>query len=162
MRYAVVRAIHSPTAGDVRAARLVLEDVPDKTSVADVAQALEAAGRSADFSEGGVPFGNHEIRAEGRSGWPKGIAGLDGAPALTWARLVTPPTPSEGRRVTLRLSPAKHAAYSLAAERQGVSLQQWCESALDAARERDAMREQAIAAHTDKRRTAAEPAAAAQ
>ena len=133
MRYAVIRTIHSPTAGDVRTARLVLADVPDKTSVADVAQALTEAGRSAEFSEGGVPFGNHEIKAEGRGGWPKGIAGLEDAPAVTWARLVTPPLASEGRRVTLRLSPAKHAAYTLAAERQGVSLQQWCELALDVA-----------------------------
>ena len=50
MRYVIARAIHSPTAGDIRTARLVLADVPDKTAVADVAQALEAAGRSADFS----------------------------------------------------------------------------------------------------------------
>lgn len=132
MRYVIARAIHSPTAGDIRTARLVLADVPDKTAVADVAQALEAAGRSADFSEGGVPFGNHEIKAEGRAGWPKGIAGIGGAPVITWAKLTTPPTPNEGRRITLRLAPAEHARYSLAAQRAGASLQQWCMDALEA------------------------------
>lgn len=133
MRYAVVRTIHSPTAGDVRSARLVLADVPDKTSVAAVAEALTQAGRAGEFSEGGVPFGNHEIRAEGRAGWPKGIAGIDQAPSVTWARLVQPPTPAEGRRITLRLTPAEHDRFTLAAQRAGVSLQTWCMDALAAA-----------------------------
>jgi hypothetical protein len=130
MRYVVIRSIHSPIAGDVRTARLVLADVPDKTSVADVAEALTAAGRAAEFSEGGVLYGNHEIKAEGRSGWPKGIAEIESAPVLTWARLVQPPTPGEGRRVTLRLTPAEHATFTLAAQRAGVSLQTWCMDAL--------------------------------
>jgi hypothetical protein len=125
--------IHSPIAGDVRAARLVVADVPDKTTVQDVAAALREAGRAADFSEGGVEFGNHEIRAEGRGGWPKGIASLEDAPAVRWAALLAPPTSGDARRITLRLAPAKHAAYTLAADRQGISLQQWCEAALDGA-----------------------------
>ena len=126
MRYVITRTIHSPTAGDVRTARLVLADVPDKTSVAAVAEALTQAGRSGEFSEGGVPFGNHEIRAEGRAGWPKGIAGVEQAPSVTWARLTTPPLPSEGRRITLRLLPAEYDRIALKARREGLSIQAWC------------------------------------
>jgi hypothetical protein len=135
MRYAVVRVISSPTAGDVRTARLVVSDVPDKTTVAQVAQALADAGREGEFSEGGVPFGNHELVAEGRSGWRKGLAGIADAEAaaIPWARLVTPPTRNDGRRITLRPTPAEHSRYSLAAQRAGVSLQQWCIDALEAA-----------------------------
>jgi hypothetical protein len=135
MRYAVVRVISSPTAGDVRTARLVVSDVPDKTTVAQVAQALADAGREGEFSEGGVPFGNHELVAEGRGGWRKGLAGIADAEAaaIPWARLVTPPTRNDGRRITLRPTPAEHSRYSLAAQRAGVSLQQWCIDALEAA-----------------------------
>jgi hypothetical protein len=126
MRYAIVRAIHSPTAGDIRSARLVLGDVPDKTTVAEVAQSLIEAGRAAEFSEAGVEFGNHEIIAEGRAGWRKGVEGLGDAPVLTWHRLITPPLASDGKRVTLRLTPAEHQRVSMAAERAGLSLQSWC------------------------------------
>lgn len=69
MRYVVAHVINSP-AGAVRTARLVISDVPDKTPVTDVMQALTDAGRAGEFSEAGVPFGNHEIKIEGRRGWP--------------------------------------------------------------------------------------------
>lgn len=131
MRYAVIRAIHSPTVGGIRTARLVIADVPDKTTVAEVAEALERKGRAAEFSEGGVQFGNHEIRAETRAGWPKGVAGIEGADMVTWAELTRVPMPNEGRRITLRLTPAEHARYSMAAQRAGQTLQAWCLAALD-------------------------------
>src|ERR1039458_1893224 len=126
MRYAIVRAIHSPTAGDIRTARLVIADVPDKPTVPALADALTSAGRAAEFSEGGVPFGNHEIVAEGLGGGRKGSADLDTAPALTCERLTTPPRSVDGRRIPLRLQPAEFARVSMAAERAGLSLQVWC------------------------------------
>ena len=131
MRYVVARVITSP-AGAVKTARLLITDVPSGTQLADVLGALEAAGKSAEFSEAGVPFGNHEIKADVR-GWPFGIHAIDEAPSVTWAKLITPPTRGEGRRVTLRLTDAEHAAYTLAAQRAGQSLQEWMVAAADAA-----------------------------
>lgn len=130
MIYAVARVIVSPT-GAVRTARLVIDDVPDKTTVHDVLAALEAAGKAAEFSEGGVPFGNHEIKGNTR-GWPFGIAGIEDAPRITWAKLTTPPTRADGRRITLRATEAEHARYSLAAQRSGLSLQEWMMEAAEA------------------------------
>ena len=131
MRYVVAHVITSP-AGSVRDARLVISDVPDKTSVADVIKALTDAGRTGPdgFSEAGVPFGNHEVKPETRAGWPKNIAAIDDAPVVTWARLITPPRPNEGRRVTLRMPPAEYDAIALAAKRAGESLQAWAMSTL--------------------------------
>jgi hypothetical protein len=131
MRYVVARVITSP-AGSVRTARLLITDVPDKTRTEAVLEALEAAGRSAEFSEGGVPFGNHEVRADGHRGWPYGISGITEAPAITWENLTRPRTRGEGRRVTLRLTDGEYARYSLAAQRAGESLQEWFVTAAEA------------------------------
>lgn len=138
MRFAVVKVIHSP-AGAVRRARLVITDVPEHTKAAEVLEALEAAGRSADFTTDGVVFGNHELKAEGRRGWPAGIEGLAEADMVAWSRLITPPTKGDGRRITLRLTPAEYAAVAIAAQRAGTSLQEWSLTAmLEAARELEA------------------------
>lgn len=145
MRYVVARVITSP-AGAVRTARLLVTDVPERTSPEAVLGALEAAGLAGEFSEAGVPFGNHEIKADGRRGWPYGISGVheaEAAPwpgppakrpepaAITWADLTRERTRGEGRRVTLRLTDAEHARFSLAAQRAGVSLQEWFMTAAD-------------------------------
>lgn len=132
MRYVVARVIHSP-AGAVRRARLVIEDVPDKITIEQALEALTAAGKAADFSEDGVPFGNHEVKRDGVRGWPFGISGIDEAPAMTWEALTRPPTRGEGRRVTLRLADPEYSAIALAARRAGVSLQTWAVDALLAA-----------------------------
>jgi hypothetical protein len=131
MRYVVARVITSP-AGAVKTARLLVTDVPAGTQLGDVLAALEAAGKSAEFSEAGVPFGNHEIKADTR-GWPWGIHDIDEAPKVTWEKLTTPPSRGEGRRVTLRLTDAEHATYTLAAQRAGQSLQEWMVAAANAA-----------------------------
>jgi hypothetical protein len=142
MRFAIVRLVRSPVAGDVRTARLVVADVPDRTTAAQLAQALTDAGRAGELSEGGIPFGNHEIITEGRAGWRKGVAGLADAPSVTWAMLTTPPVRSEGPRMTLRLTAAEHARFTMAAERVGDSLQSWAVAALvTAASEADAVAE---------------------
>jgi hypothetical protein len=132
LRYVVARVIHSP-AGAVRKARLVVTDVPDKITTEDALAALTAAGKAAEFSEDGVPFGNHEIKRDGQRGWPYGISGIDEAPAITWEALTRTPTRGEGRRVTLRLTDPEFAAVTLAAKREGVSLQAWAMNALLAA-----------------------------
>lgn len=131
MRYVIARTITSPT-GSYRTARLVVTDAPPKTTLEQVLGALEAAGKSAEFSEAGVPFGNHEVRADGTRGWPFGITGIDSAPVITWADLTADQArKSAGKRITLRPSPAQHARYRLAAEREGVSLDTWMLRAAD-------------------------------
>jgi hypothetical protein len=128
-RYVVAHVISSP-AGAVKTARLVVEDVPQHTTKVEVIEALTAHGEAARFSEGGVPFGNHEVVAEGRAGWPKGLAGIDAAKVTTWETLTLPPAPQDQKRVTIRLSPAGGAAVALAARQADVSLQKWAERAL--------------------------------
>jgi hypothetical protein len=145
MRYVVARVITSP-AGAVRTARLLVTDVPERTSPEAVLAALEAAGLAGEFSEAGVPFGNHDVKADGRRGWPYGISGVhdaEAAPwsgppakrpepaAITWADLTRERTRGEGRRVTLRLTDAEHARFTLAAQRAGASLQEWFMAAAD-------------------------------
>jgi hypothetical protein len=132
MRFVVIKVIHSPS-GAVRKARLVITDAPEHTKPAEVLAALEAAGKTADFTTDGVVFGNHELKAEGRRGWPAGIEGLAEADTVAWSRLITPPTRGEGRRITLRLSPAEYASVAIAAQRAGESLQEWSLTALLAA-----------------------------
>ena len=153
MRYVVARVITSP-AGAVRTARLLVTEVPERTSPEAVLAALEAAGLAGEFSEAGVPFGNHEIKADGRRGWPYGISGVreaEAAPwpgppanrpepaAITWADLTRERTRGEGRRVTLRLTDAEHARFTLAAQRAGASLQEWFMRAAEAQAEREAL-----------------------
>jgi hypothetical protein len=130
MRYVIARVITSPT-GHYRTARLVVTDAPPKTTLEQVLEALERAGRAAEFSEAGVPFGNHEVRADGTRGWPYGITGIDTAPAITWADLTADQPKAAGKRITLRPTPAQHARYKLAAEREGVSLDTWMLRAAD-------------------------------
>jgi hypothetical protein len=132
MRFVVARVINSP-AGAVRRARLVIEDVPDKITIDQAIEALTAAGKAAEFSEDGIPFGNHEIKRDGVRGWPFGISGIDEAPSISWERLTRTPTRGEGRRVTLRLTEPEYAAITLAAQREGVSLQAWALESLLAA-----------------------------
>jgi hypothetical protein len=133
MRYVVARVITSPV-GAVRTARLLITDVPDKTTVQQVLDALTSAGKAAEFSEAGVPFGNHEIKPDHR-GWPFGISGIDEATSITWERLTKVPTRNDGRRATLRFTEAEFATVSLAAQRAGKSLQQWALDAMLAAAE---------------------------
>lgn len=133
MRYMVAHVISSP-GGAVRTARLVIDDVPDKTTKADVIEALTKHGDAARFSEAGIPFGNHEVLAEGRHGWPKGVGAIADAKLTTWADLTGAPLNGDMRRLTVRLSPADYAAIQLAAQREtGGNLQRWSERVLVAA-----------------------------
>lgn len=134
MRYVVARVITSP-AGSVRTARLSITDVPDGITTEKVIEALTSAGKAAEFSEAGIPFGNHEIKRDGQRGWPYGISGIDEAPATTWEQLTRKPTRNDGRRVTLRLTEGEYATISLAAQRDGDSLQTWAVDHLLAAAE---------------------------
>lgn len=146
MRYVVARVITSP-AGAVKKARLLITDVPSGTQLPDVLTALGTAGLAGEFSEAGVPFGNHEVKPDTR-GWPWGIHDVDEAAAapwtswgdrrpdpgsVTWEMLTRTRGRNEGRRVTVRLTDAEHARYTLAAQRARLSLQEWMVAAADAA-----------------------------
>jgi hypothetical protein len=172
MRYVVARVITSP-AGAVKTARLLVTDVPSGTQLGDVLAALEAAGLGGEFSEAGVPFGNHEVKPDSR-GWPWGIHAIDEAAAVkwtswhdrrpepgsvTWEMLTRTRGRNEGRRVTLRLTDAEHATYSLAAQRAGQSLQEWMVAAADAAAVAEAqVRSGSVSARTARRQAVAEAA----
>lgn len=133
MRYVVARVINSPK-GAVRTARLLITEVPEKTTIDNVLDALTSAGKAAEFSEAGVPFGNHEVKGDHR-GWPFHISGIDDAPSMTWEKLTRVPTRNDGRRATLRFTEAEFATVTLAAQRAGKSLQQWALDAMIAAAE---------------------------
>jgi hypothetical protein len=132
MRYLLAHVISSP-GGAVRTARLIIDDVPDKTTKADVIEALTNHGDAATYSEGGIPFGNHEVLAETRAGWAK-VAKVGDAKRTTWERLTVAAPHNDIRRLTVRLSPAEYAAIQLAAQREaGGNLQQWSAGVLMAA-----------------------------
>lgn len=127
MRYAVLHTIKTPTESH-HTLRLIVENVPEKTPTAEVVDALTKAGKAGEFSEGGVSWGNHAIKAETKTGWPKGTEGAESAPAINWNELVeiTP----EIRRMTLRLEAPDYEAVVLAAKRANKSLQTFAVDAL--------------------------------
>lgn len=127
MKYVV---LHTIRAGQKthRTAKLAVTDCPEKTSAHAVMSVLETAGKAADFSEAGVPWGNHEVKSA--SSLPSGTVGLDEVPAVTWDELQDT---REVRRVTLRLPAADYGRISQAAARAGQSMQVWCHSTLMAA-----------------------------
>ncbi|MGH3096451.1 MAG: hypothetical protein ACRDMV_10700 [Streptosporangiales bacterium] len=110
-----------------------MTDVPEKTSAAVVMDALETAGKATDFAESGVAWGNHEVKAE--RNLPKGTAGTDEAPSLSWTDLTGSKTL---RRITLRLTPADYARVHMSARRADTSIQDWCVQTLLAATEEGA------------------------
>lgn len=127
MEYAVC---HSIRAGNktVRTAKLVVTDVPEKTSATAVMSVLEQAGKAADFSEAGIAWGNHEVKST--KSLAAGTEGLDQAPRAGWEDLQST---REVRRVTLRLQPQDYAQILHAAKRRGMSIQKWCEATLTTA-----------------------------
>lgn len=131
MRYVVV---HTVRVGQktVRTPKLVVTDVPEKTSSNAVAAALEQAGKAVEFSDAGIPWGNHEIKSDKAL---KDVEGIDDAPTLSWVKLQET---REVRRITLRLPAQDYARILQAAKRSNLSIQKWCEAALAASAEREA------------------------
>lgn len=126
MRYIVV---HTIRAGQrtIRTPKLAITDVPEKTSGTAVASVLEQSGKAVEFSEAGVPWGNHEVKSDKSL---KDIEGIDDVPAVSWAKLQET---REVRRITLRLPAQDYALVLQAAKRSNMSIQKWCEAALAAA-----------------------------
>jgi len=124
MRYII---FHSIRAGQKthRTAKLVVTDVPEKTSASAVQSVLEQAGKAPEFSEAGVPWGNHEIKSATSA--PKDATGIDEAPTVTWESLQST---REVRRVTLRLAPQDYGHIAQAAARASQSMQTWCVNTL--------------------------------
>lgn len=132
MKYYVLHAVRGLGQKVHRTARLAVVDVPEKTGINTVAEALERAGRGSDFTEGGVAWGNHEIKSE-RS-LPKDTADTDAVPEVNWDELQAT---KEVRRVTLRLQPQEYDAIKRAAARAKLPIQQWCVTTLNAASKED-------------------------
>lgn len=130
MRYAV---LHKITALGQRAqltARLVITGVPDGTRRTDVAAALEEAGLAHQYADGGVPWGNHDIRPDGRDGtWPRGTLVPDDAQHVTWDQLQSQAAGAV-KRVTLRVPLRLYDAVRTSAAAGGDSIHAWCLNAL--------------------------------
>jgi hypothetical protein len=109
-----------------RQARLVISSVPEHTDVGAVMVALENAGKATEFADGGMAWGNHEVRPDRRL--PKGTIGVDDAPLIRWEELAA--SKAALRRITLRLEPADYDVVHRAARRTNISLQAWCVDAL--------------------------------
>lgn len=129
MQYTVRRVVRAGS-HTYRTVRLVIADVPDNTPGSAVVRALEEDGMASNFSEGGIPWGNHEVKPATRL--PQGTTGFDDAPRVTWGELTNPDGKPDYKRVTLRLPPQTYSAVVMAAQRQGQSMQVWCENALHA------------------------------
>jgi hypothetical protein len=125
VRFVVVRTVRVGQRA-YRQARLVIAGVPEHTDIGTVMVALECAGKATDFADGGVAWGNHEVRPDRRL--PKGTAGVDGAPVVRWEELAD--RRASLRRITLRLEPVDYDLVFRAARRTNVSLQAWCVDAL--------------------------------
>jgi hypothetical protein len=125
VRFVVVRTVKVGQRA-FRQARLVIINVPEHTDAGTVMVALECAGRATEFADGGMAWGNHEVRPERRLA--KGTVGVDEAPVIGWAELAAGRTTL--RRITLRLEPADYDMVYRAARRTNTSLQAWCVDAL--------------------------------
>lgn len=125
MRFVVVRTVRVGQRAH-RQARLVVSGVPEHTEVDAVMVALAGAGKATDFADGGMAWGNHDVREEQRL--PGGTVGIEDAPMIRWDELVASRTTL--RRVTLRLEPSDYDAVHHAAQRTNTSIQAWCVDAL--------------------------------
>jgi len=122
----VVHQLHRP--GLRRRAlvrRLILEDVPERTTRGEVLEALETAGLAAVYAEGGVPWANHQLLPERR--WPD-VWDAGPPPAeWTWEALTGP---HKGKKLGLRLAPDEWADVTTAARMSGLSVQAWANRVL--------------------------------
>jgi hypothetical protein len=130
MQYVVFHTVRA-AGRQIHTAKLVVTDVPEKTAATAVISALDAAGKSAAFSDAGIPWGNHEVKSGTKL--PAGAGGVDDAPKITWEELQGT---REIRRVTLRLQPADYTTISHAARLARLSMQKWCETTLVTAAEK--------------------------
>lgn len=127
MKYVV---FHTVRAGNQvkRTAKLAVTEVPEKTSAQAVMNVLEEAGRAMEFSEAGIPWGNHEVKSD--KNLPQNTD-TTGVTEVTWEQLQST---REIRRITLRFDARDYTNISRAAQQANKSMQQWCaQTLLDAA-----------------------------
>lgn len=132
MRFVIVRTVKAGTRVHCHA-RLVVSEVPQGIEYGAVMVALEAAGKATEFADAGIPWGNHEVRADGSL--PPGTVGVDDAPTIRWAELTNDKI--SPRRITLRLRPVDYDLVHRAARRTNTSIQHWCVDTLRQAAIRD-------------------------
>jgi hypothetical protein len=125
VRFVVVRTVKVGLRS-YRQARLVITDVPEQTDVGTVMLALERAGKATDFADGGMAWGNHEVRPDRQL--PEGTTGVEDAPVIRWEDM--PAGKATLRRITLRFDPGDYDMVYRAARRMNTSLQAWCVDAL--------------------------------
>jgi hypothetical protein len=125
VRFVVIRTVKVGQRAH-RQARLVVSGVPEHTDVGAVMMALEGAGKATDFADGGMAWGNHEVRVDRRL--PRGTVGVDDAPMIRWEELAASRVTL--RRITLRLEPVDYDMVYRAAQRTNTTLQAWCVDAL--------------------------------
>ena len=142
MRFAVVREVKAG-GKTFRRVRLVLDNVPEGTKAEVVMDALTKAGRTGatspagktgEFQEAGIPWGNHTVKSA--ASLPAGTEGLDEAPVESWTEIADS---REIRRVTLRLEAGTYDRVSQAAARHNKKLQRWFEEVIEAALSADEM-----------------------
>lgn len=127
MQYVVFHSIRA-AGKHINTAKLIVANVPEKTSAQAVMDALDTAGKSGPFSDAGIPWGNHELKSDKKL--PTGAVGVETAPVITWDELQNT---REIRRITLRLQPADYTTIARAAQLDSLSIQKWCEQTLTAA-----------------------------
>src|SRR5262249_7231212 len=127
--YAVLHKITVPGTGTRLEARLLLTGVPDGTPIADIRNALDDAGASADWNDGGIPWGNHDIRHPTRAGnWPRGTQITPEVPRTTWDALQAQGATAI-KRIMTRVPLSLYAQLTASAAREHQAIQGWCLSA---------------------------------
>lgn len=129
--WAVVHRLHA--GGRVRSVpRLIIVGVPTSVKRPAVIGALEEAGQTALYSDGGLPWANHVVVPELR--WPEVWDAGGRVSTVTWASLET----KKARRITLPLEPALWGRVKLAAAKAGLPAQTWAIEVLRVAAEKEA------------------------
>jgi hypothetical protein len=124
--YAVLHKITVPGAGTRLEARLIVTGAPDGTTTGELRGTLDDAGRSADWNDGGIPWGNHDIRHPNpRTGaWPRGTLIPPDTPRVTWDQLQAD-SATAIKRLGLRVPLSLYAAIVASATREHRPIQGW-------------------------------------
>lgn len=123
MRVAIIHTVRS-FQGNHHTIRLIINNVPEKTNHVTIAELLTEKGKAGEFTEAGVPWGNHQFKNESaKTGFGKDVPNDGTAPEIEWDDLNN--SKPEIKRVTLRLEKPMYDAAVAAAARENLSLQGW-------------------------------------
>lgn len=112
--------------GTTNRVKLIIDNVPEKTTHGEIAKILTEKGKASEFTEAGVPWANHSFKKESpKTGWGKGVTGAEEAPVIDWEALTTAKV--EIKRITLRFEMPLYNSAVDAAAREGLSIQKWFE-----------------------------------